>query len=146
MEQFNLSENNPEQSSSSDRDLSFEKKEHKPGVLLYVFKNVVIGIDTTGKNYKELPELLFGTYDTEYGVDSMGQPEMKREGIDMDYVSKCIEKVSKESGIKEFWFSPYGEDKPEDKERREQARLRLFKRYADIISASSGFGYIWRVE
>jgi hypothetical protein len=91
-------------------DLSFEKKEHKPGVLLYAFKNVVIGIDTTGKNYKEKPELLFGTYDAEYDIDAMSQPELKREGVDMTYISKCIREVAKDGGYDEFWIYPYGED------------------------------------
>ncbi len=65
----------------------------------------------------------------------------------MKYISACIKEVSKDSGINEFWFHPYREDKPEpmlntEKEKREQARLRLFKRYFSLTPDSEGFGYI----
>ncbi|MFA6076893.1 MAG: hypothetical protein WC735_02350 [Candidatus Paceibacterota bacterium] len=130
---------------NAEHNLSFEKKQHKKDVALYVFNHVVIAIDTSGKNYKELPEILFGTFNTEYNKDSKNQPELRREGVDMKYISACIKEVAKDSGINEFWLYPNGEDKPENERKREQARLRLFRSYVNLTPALNGFGYIMKV-
>jgi len=126
---------------------SFHKKEFTPdGGVIYVFDHVAVKIDNSGKNYKELPELMFGTFDEEPSSEALHQPEMKRDGIDMAYVAQCIHSVAKDSGVYEFWFYPYGEDVfPEHKDTREQARLRLFQRLGDITPAPNGFGYILKV-
>lgn len=126
--------------------LSFEKKSKKDFVF-YAFNHVGVAIDSTGKNQKDLPELLFGTFDTKADIDSsaLSQPEFRREGVDMEYIASCILEAAKDSGINEFWLYPYGEDKSKGKEIREQARLRLFKRYADITPAKNGFGYVVKV-
>ena len=118
--------------------------EYAENVDLYKFPGVRILVDHTGKNYKELPELLFGTYDTETMQGSMNKPELKREGIDMNLVTECVQKVSNESGIRKFWIYPYGGDSPEE-ELREKARLRLFSRYTKLTPDEEKHGYILEV-
>jgi hypothetical protein len=44
-------------------ELPFEKKSFKPDAISYIFKNVIVTIDSSGKNYKRLPEVQFGTFD-----------------------------------------------------------------------------------
>lgn len=125
----------------------FERKQYKEGIEAYIFEHVAVAIDTTGKNYKDLPELYFGTFDSEDNIkESFHQPEIKREGVNMEYIAKCVDVVANDSGIHEFWFYPFGEDTdPENKDNREQARLRLFQRLGDISPAPNGFGYILKV-
>ncbi len=123
-------------------DLSFIKESRRPETVSYVFKNVVVTIDSSGKNYKALPELIFGTFDNEPNAHTLDKPETKREGVDMEYVLKCIQEVVKDSGINKFWVYPFGDDKPEDKIQREQARARLFSRYMNLVPAENDFGYI----
>jgi hypothetical protein len=127
-------------------DLSFEKLEYKPNVNLYIFKNnVTVAIDTTGKNQKEFPEIKFGYYDSKNNEASMGRPELKNENINMEYISACIQEVSKITGINEFFIYPYGDDNKGDKGLTEQARMKLFSRYANIIPTPSGYGYILKI-
>lgn len=127
------------------RNLSFEKKQHKENVVLYVFDHVAVAIDTSGKNYKELPEILFGTFDKEYNAESLHQPEEKRDGIDMSYISECIREVTKDSGVSKFWLYPFGDDNIENKQMRETARIKLFSRYVKLTPEPSGFGYIMEI-
>ncbi len=103
--------------------LSFQKRIHKENVLLYEFKNLGIAIDTTGKNQTDFPEILFGTFQNVFGENGMNQPDVKIEGVNMEYIAKCVAEVARDSGISTFWFYPYGDDEPENKERREKARL-----------------------
>jgi hypothetical protein len=126
--------------------IEFEKKEYKKNIDLYVFSHVAVAVDTTGKNYQELPELYFGTFDNELDKDALNKPNVRREGVDLNYVAKCIEVVARESGIHEFWFYPFGDDvKDENKDKREQARLRLFKTLGDISPAPIGYGYVLKI-
>lgn len=124
--------------------LNFTKMEYAENVDLYKFPGVRILVDHTGKNYKELPELLFGTYDTETMQGSMNKPELKREGIDMSLVAECIQRVLNESGIRKFWIYPYGGDSSEEKN-REKARFRLFSRYTNLTPDEEKHGYILEV-
>lgn len=124
--------------------MRFEKKEVKPNVLVYDFEDASVGIDTTGKNYKELPEIVFGIFDKEKDRYSMDQPKVGQGIPDMDYIAECIREVSRDSGISEFWFYPYGKDGV-DGDRREAARLRLFQRFGSITKAPGGHGYILKV-
>lgn len=122
--------------------LAFEKKIHKENVVVYIFDHVVFAIDSTGKNYKELPELHFGTFDEIFNNDSLKKPDIKRDHITPDYVLNCLNEVVKDSSIHKFWFYPYGDDSI-DKDTRSEARLRLFKRYFNTIESDpNNFGYI----
>jgi hypothetical protein len=130
----------PLKSAEQAYDLHYETRQHRPGTELYVFKNVVVVVDTTGKNFKEFPELLFGTHDGDLNnADVLSKPKLKREGVDMNYICACIRKVSEVTGIQEFQFAPFGDDN------HEQARLRLFKRFAEIRQSPDGFGYILKL-
>ncbi len=123
--------------------LSFEVREHKPGVTLYIFGGLAVAIDITGKNYNELPELSFGPYNNITNTGTLKQPATRQEGIDMEYVAKCIKKVSEVSGIQQFWFYPFGDDvSDEHKERRERARVRLLESAFSVQPAPSGRGFI----
>lgn len=141
----------PESLDAGKYDLSFTVKSRKENFNNYVFKNVVIAIDTSGKHYEKLPELMFGTYDGELneqidGEMLMNQPESKRENVDMEYVAACIAEVVKATGMHEFWFAPYGKDSPNDREGRKQARVRLYSKYFDIVPAGDERkGYIVKI-
>ena len=127
----------------------FEREQRKPGVVLYKFKHVIVAIDSTGKNYKDLPEIMFGTFsgvfDEKLGEQAMHQPENRRVGVGMEYVSECIKKVAEDTGLRAFWLYPYGNDLPDKKEKREKARIKLFGRYTNITSAPGEFGYIVKI-
>jgi hypothetical protein len=125
--------------------LSFEKQESGPHVVKYTFNKVFVWVDTSGKNYKKLPEIVFGTFDTKMDEDFLGQPEIRRDGVDMGYISSCIKEVAKDSGLNEFWFYPFGDDRSGDEARRERVRLRLFGRYFNIAPAPGDFGYIVKI-
>jgi hypothetical protein len=127
------------------QELSFEKENRKEGVIAYTFNKVAVIIDTTGKNYKELPEIMFGTLEDKPDRDILSQPQNRIEGVDMDRVSKCIQEVAKDSGISEFWFHPYGDDDPDNKKRREEARTRLFRRHFNLTPEATGYGYILKI-
>ena len=119
--------------------LSFMKKESRPGVTTYIFNKVSIFVDTTGTNYKDLPELLFGTFDenTVDGEDNeLEKSSTRREGVDMEYVRECLGKVANESGIHKFWFNSYDEDG------HGEARVRLFRRFFSITPEANGYGHI----
>ena len=135
----------PPQPKAEGYNLAFEKKQHKVNVVLYIFDQVAVAIDTSGKNYKELPEILFGTFEKEYITGSMSQPKEKMEGVDMNYITACIGEVARDSGISKFWLYPFGDDNPENKKRRENARAKLFSRYANLTPEPSGFGYILEI-
>ncbi len=124
-------------------DLSFEKTSHRLGAELYTFKNVAVTIDTSGKNYQKLPEILFGTFEGSLsaGGNILDKPLVRREGVDMHYILACLKKTAEVSGLHEFWFHPYGDDGPKS----EEARLRLFKRYLDFTPEPSGYGYIVKI-
>lgn len=127
---------------------SFEKKELKKGVTIYIFDHVAVAIDVTGKNYKGVPEILWGTFKDRSRVtaEALNQPEKRIEGADMKFIAMCIAEVSRDSGVKEFWFDTYGDDKPEGKEKRRAARLRLFKRYLKLTPGKDNYGYIMKVK
>ncbi len=126
-------------------DLSFEKKSYKPEAVSYVFKNVIVTIDRSRKNYARLPEVQFGTFDDELTKDSFKKPESKREGVDMAYATSCIKEALKDDGLNEFWIYPFGDDDPDNKERRENARIRLFQKYFNLEPAENNFGYIIKI-
>ncbi len=120
-----------------------EVREHGKDVTLYIFKNLGIVIDTSGKNYKELPELKFGPYNNETNEGSLSQPVHTMEGVDMDYVTNCIKEVVKLKGVNTFWFYPFGGDSPSgNQERRERARMKLLKKSWPLLEpATGGYGY-----
>lgn len=142
LEKTTISERGPEI-----HNLPFEKIQYKEGVVLYIFDHVAVAVDTTGKNYKDLPEILFATFDnkSELNLEALNQPDIRRDGVDMEGISQCIGEVAKDAGVSEFWFYPNGKDKPEDENKREQARLRLFKRHVDVTPAPGGFGYVMKI-
>jgi len=125
----------------------FEVRQHREGLTLYIFKDLAVAIDTKSKNYKPLPELFFGPYNNDLNTGSLDQPEEVKQGVDMHYASACIKKVAEASGMHLFWFAPFGDDASEEhKERREEARMRLFKKLSpDIKPAPEGHGYILTV-
>ncbi len=123
-------------------ELHFEKVSKRENTISYIFKNVVVTIDSSGKNYEPLPEIVFGTYDEIPAETSLNKPEQKREGVDMAYVSRCIQEVVKDSGIHKFWIYPFGDDNPDDQESRKQARLRIFGRYMQLTPDEKNYGYI----
>ncbi len=126
-------------------DLSFEKRKYRPDVVTYVFKDVVVKIDTTGKNFTELPELIFGTFEFDgsyiLGDDIISQPDSIRPGVDAAYISACIGEVAKDSGVHQFWLYFHGEDKPTNPSMREEARYRLFKKYLNLTPFRNNYGY-----
>ncbi len=125
-----------------------EVKQLREGVTAYIFKGLAVAIDTTGKNYKALPELSFGPFNNELNTGSLAQPEKIKQGVDMKYASECIKKVAEISGIHQFWFYPLGNDVPlENKEAREKARMRLFEKISpnNIKPTPEEYGYILTV-
>jgi hypothetical protein len=123
-------------------DLTFETSEPEKGITLYTFKNLAVGINTKGDSYKDLPELFFEACDSTGGRRRVEKLQ-DVSNDDMEYVSRCIHEVARVTGIKQFWFYPHGEDVLNGEHaRRQQARLRLFKRYGNIKPDSEGFGYI----
>ena len=119
----------------------------KEGVEVYIFSGVSVAIDTTSRNYKDLPEIHFGEYNAETHEGKHDQPLNPKAGTNMAYVAECIRHVVEATGLHQFWFDPYGGDvSEENKDRRENARLRLFKRILPSITpAPSGHGYILTV-
>lgn len=137
-------EHRPEETSGPRR-LGFETVEKSQGLTQYIFDKVVVVVDRRGRNVKEVPELLFATYDYDPRHASLDQPDFARKGIDMDYVGRCIKEVVRETGDDRFWFDPYKEDSgslnDEIKERRKLARARLFGKYATLEDGPDGIGY-----
>lgn len=130
--------------------LKFETIEKRPGLTQYVFDKVVVVIDRRERNIKDVPELLFGTFDYDPDQASMDQPDFARKGVDMEYIAKCIKEVVRETGDDILWFDPYKEDagslSGEDKERRKAARARLFGKYATLEEGPDGWGYFIRLN
>jgi hypothetical protein len=124
---------------------AFEKREYTGKGVMYIFKDVAVGVDTSGKNYKDLPEIIFGPFDRSSNEMSLDQPTIPLDGVNMEYIKKCIEVVAQDSGIHKFWLYPYADDKPDEKDNREQARVRLFRKYLQITPAKSGFGYVMEI-
>lgn len=123
--------------------VEFEKIQKDQNTLIYVFPHIGVAIDSSGKNYERLPELLFGTYNEEISDGSMNKPEMKQEGVNMSKVIEYIKIAAEDSDINEFWIYPYGDDvDAENKESRKEARMRLFSRYAELTPDENNFGYI----
>ncbi len=156
-------ESNPlhNQSTPEDREsnLSFRKEYPREGVVKYVFDRVEVGFDTSGKKYKALPEIAFGTFDDVSTKSSLIQPKSRREAVDMSRVVECIRIAMQDSGYQEVWFYPYGEDTRDSviksnlkkdsrmtgedmAKERSEARIRLFRRYGSIERESNGHGYI----
>lgn len=127
-------------------ELSYELDSSRENKDWYNFQNVTVIIDRSGKNFPDLPELMFGTYDEVPSPEMLSQPSSRREGVDMGYVAACIKKVAEDSGVHEFWFHPYGDDaKEERKETREAARQRLFSKYFDLEPGPNNYGYILKI-
>ncbi len=128
--------------------LAFKKTEYKEGVTVYFFKNVAVAIDTAEKNQPDLPEILFGTFTdpSQLNEHSFDKPVDRLEGVNMEYITKCIKVVAEDSGIEKFWFFPSGKDALEEREeQRRLARVRLFSRYAKVTPSENGFGYVLEV-
>lgn len=125
--------------------LIYKTKQEKEGVTYYAFSDVVVVIDTTGKNYTKLPEMLFVTLRKEDGnyVYKMERPDGDSSLVGMERVAACITKVAHDIGQEELWFYPFNKD-GKDKESTERARVRLFSKYIDIIPEESGYGFIMR--
>lgn len=129
--------------SSEGYDLSYTLDTSRENKVIYLFKNVAVVIDKSGKNIKDIPEILFGVFPDSPQGDILSQPETPVEGVTMKYVAACIKKVVEECGENQLWFHPYGDDVPEvQRERREMARHRLFSQYANIEPGPDGYGYI----
>jgi hypothetical protein len=131
---------------------AFEIIQDVEGKTNYCFKDLVVQIDTTGNNYKALPELIFVTsFNRDLKTGSLNQPDVAKQGVDMPYAIKCIQRVALETGMHRFWFFPYGGDtkKAENRERRAKARKILFEEALLVASPESklspapeGHGYI----
>ncbi len=129
---------------TNDKDLSFETNQPREGVTAYVFNNVTVGIDRSGKNVQDFPELLFGVYEDDPASVSTDQPDNPIRGVDMEYISDCVKEALKNEGISEIWFYPSGDDGT-DAERRKDARVRLFERYFDFEPGPNNYGYMIRL-
>jgi len=140
-----MNEDSEQQEGSKQEHLRFETIEKRSGLTQYVFDKVVVVIDRRERNIKDVPELLFGTYDYDPDQASMDQPDFARKGVDMEYVVRCIKEVVRETGDDKLWFDPYKEDagslSEEDKDRRKTARARLFGKYAALEEGPDGWGY-----
>lgn len=133
-----------ESEGSKQERLRFETVEKSQGLTQYVFDKVVVVIDRRGRNIKDVPELVFATYDYDPRNASMDQPDFARKGVDMEYIVRCIKEVVRETGDDRFWFHPYAEEVVSlseiDKKKRQAARTRLFSKYANIEEGPDGFG------
>jgi len=124
-------------------DVSYTLDTSRENKVVYLFKNVAVVIDKSGKNIKDIPEILFGVFPDVPEGNILSQPETPVEGVTMNYIAACIKKVVEDCGENRLWFHPYGDDVPEEqRERREQARYRLFSQYANIEPGPDGYGYI----
>lgn len=122
--------------------LRFEVVEKRAGLTQYIFDKVVIVIDRSERNIKEVPELLFATYDYDPAQASLEQPDFKRSGVDMEYIARCMKEVVRQTGDDRFWIHPYTEDaKLGEEKRRLDARARLFSKFATLEESSTGSGY-----
>lgn len=122
--------------------LQFEVVEKNAALTQYIFNKVVIVIDRSGRNIKDVPELLFATYDYDPAQASLEQPDFKRSGVDMDYIARCIKEVVRLTGDDQFWIHPYSEDaKHGEEKQRLDARARLFSKFATLEENPTGPGY-----
>lgn len=130
----------------------FEVDSRRENSTRYIFKNVVVAVDRSERNIKGIPEILFATYDYDPAQASMEQPDFSRSGVDMDYIISCITAVAGEIGETKLWFDPYKDDAKSgdqaslpneaQKQKRKEARAKLFSRYGDIEPGPNGQGYI----
>lgn len=132
---------------SSPLDLSCNIDTSREQITLYVFNHVAVSIDRRGKNVKNIPELMFGTFDETPNNDMLNAPTRPRENVSMDYIVACIQKAIELDGSKEFWIHPHGKDAsdPDHQDVRQAARLKLYRKYADLIPDGNDFGYILKV-
>ncbi len=158
---------NPETSRPEEGSSKFVKRQVREGLVKYVFKDLAVGIDTRGKNYTELPEVHFGA-----NIDDRKlafRQEAKGEEVTMKYVMECVVIAMEDAGCSEAWFYPNdkdtresarealvakllghnpemteGEIEQEVEKQRGEARLRLFRRYADVRPATPK-GYIIKI-
>jgi hypothetical protein len=139
-----LQPQNPDKTSSVEGfDVSYTLDMSRENKVIYLFKNVAVVIDKSGKNIKDIPEILFGVFPDVPQGNTLSQPVTPVDGVTMKYVAACIKKVVEDCGENQLWFHPYGDDVPEEqRERREQARYRLFSQYANIEPGPEGYGYI----
>jgi hypothetical protein len=143
VEHIELQQNAPE-------GLKYKKVELHKGFTAYYFKNVVVGIDTTGKNYKKLPEILFGTFDEGEKPSNQSMhkpnPNVRKIQINMENISECLKEACKDSGINKFWCYPFEEDSKSHPDRRGKARAKLFQQYFKLEPAENNYGYIVTIE
>lgn len=133
--------NQPESIESADLTYSIDNRENEPGKTFYLFKDVVIIVDTSGKNYNKLPEVGFATAQGGKKRYSMERVAGGENNVHMDRVVECIRKVAEDQGYEKLWFYPFGEES-ERKHVSEQARARLFSRFSDIEPEETGYGYV----
>lgn len=127
-------------------DLTYTLDTSRENKVIYIFKNVVVVIDKSGKNIKDIPEILFGAFLESPKGDILSQPETPIAGVTMEFIAACIKKVIEDSGEQQLWFHPYGGDSKEgERERREKARYRLFSQYATIEPGPNNYGYIIKI-
>lgn len=129
-----------------------------PYVRLYVFDNLVVGVDERGLNQKRYPELHFGVYDTNPEQVSF-RPQRAEEGVQrvhMTYVRACVAAVANEAHIHSFWFVPHRldfkiattkdkQDPVNARERRGAARVKLLEKYFTIERSADGHGYLLKI-
>ncbi len=139
-----MNEDSEQQEGSKQERLRFETIEKGQGLTQYVFDKVVVVIDRSGRNVKDVPELVFATYDYDPRHASLDQPDFARKGVNMEYIARCIKEVVRETGDDRFWYHPYSKDAASqseiDKKKREVARTILFSKYATIEEGPDGFG------
>lgn len=76
----------------------------------------------------------------------------------MDLIIRYIHIAAHDDGASEYWLFPFGGDIASTEENetveyiqqkrklKQEARLRLFKRFGDIRESSTGYGYILKVD
>lgn len=134
----------PNQSEKTERDVRYEKRDIHPQVVMYIFNQIGVVIDSSNKNQKEYPELTFGTFDSiaegEANKEAVFTQPDKRRDISMKDVADCIEIAVRDYGSDTFWIHPSDEDG------HGAARLRLYRKFANIEPDGNDFGYILRIK
>lgn len=122
-------------------DLKYSVEERELGKTLYLFNDVVVIIDTSGKNYKRLPEVSFATAQGGNKKYSMERNPGGSNEVTMTRVSECFRKIANDLGYTELWFYPFGKDGYK-KETAERARIKLYSQFGNIEPEETGYGYI----